>query len=57
MKVLGKVKKKSGKPFKSGRLINSVVGLCINELDPKKRMAYVFLEDDSCVNICLCEEL
>ena len=57
MKHLGKVKKKSGKPFKSGKKINTVIGICINEGDPNKRMAFVFADDNSCVNICLCEEI
>lgn len=32
-----KVKKKSGKPFKSGKKINTAIGIVINEDDPKER--------------------
>lgn len=50
-----KVKKKSGKPFKSGRKINTAVGIVINEDDPKQRKGYIFEEDNSVVNIEQCE--
>ena len=49
------VKKKSGKPFKSGKKVNSVKGIVINENDPQKRNAYIFYDDDSVVNIDICE--
>lgn len=49
-----KVTKKSGKPFKSGNKKNSVYGIAWNELDPKKRLGFVFKEDDSVVNIDKC---
>ena len=44
------VKKKSGKPFKSGKKVNSVKGIVTNENDPQKRNAYIFYDDDSVVN-------
>lgn len=40
-----KVKKKSGKPFKSGKKINTAIGIVINEDDPKERKGYIFEED------------
>lgn len=49
------VRKKSGKPFKSGFLINTVKDTCTNEHDPKKRTAFTFEEDESMVNIDQCE--
>ena len=49
------VKKKSGKPFKSGKKVNSVKGIVTNENDPQKRNAYIFYDDDSVVNIEICE--
>ena len=50
-----KVKKKSGKPFKSGKKINTAIGIVINEDDPKERKGYIFEEDNSVVNIEQCE--
>ena len=49
------VKKKSGKPFKSGKKVNSVKGVVTNENDPQKRNAYIFYDDDSVVNTDICE--
>ena len=49
------VRKKSGKPFKSGLITATVEATVINEQDPKKRIAYTFVEDDSCVNVSQCE--
>lgn len=49
------VKKKSGKPFKSGKKVNSVKGIVTNENDTQKRNAYIFYDDDSVVNIDICE--
>ena len=49
------VKKKSGKPFKSGKKVNSVKGIVTNEKDPQKRNAYIFYDDDSVVNTDICE--
>ena len=53
MEFVFRVKKKSGKPFKSGRQINTVVGEAINPYTNKP--AYKFLEDDSLVNQDICE--
>lgn len=52
-----RVAKKSLKPFKSGMIINTVKGTCVNEDDPKRRMAYVFEEDNSIVNVDICIEI
>ena len=52
-----RVAKKSLKPFKSGLIINTVSGTCVNEQDPKRREAYTFEEDDSIVNIDMCMEI
>ena len=52
-----KVKKKSGKPFLSGLKINTVKDITINPYDPKHRLAYSFLEDNSVVNCNICEEV
>ena len=49
------VKKKSGKPFKSGKKVNSVKGIVTNENDSQKRNAYIFYDDDSVVNTDICE--
>lgn len=49
------IKKKSGKPFKSGKKVNSVKGIVTNENDPQKRNAYIFYDDDSVVNTDICE--
>lgn len=49
-----KVKKKSGKPFKSGLKVNTVVNTIVNKKDPKRRVAYIFKEDNSIVNCDLC---
>lgn len=54
-----KVKKTSGggnkfepKPFKSGLKINTIKGVTINPYSNK--LAFTFLEDDSCVNCESC---
>lgn len=50
-----KIKKISGKPFYNGNKIITVTGKTrINELDPKKREAYI-LDNNSVVNCILCE--
>lgn len=49
------VKKKSGKPFKSDKKVNSVKGIVTNENDSQKRNAYIFYDDDSVVNTDICE--
>ena len=48
-----KVKKKSGKPFKSGEKYGFVTGFSINNDDPKQKIAYV-IDGDSIVNIDSC---
>lgn len=53
--TLGKVKKKSGKPFKSGLKINTIKGEVMNTQCPLLKAAYTFYEDDSVVNQELCE--
>lgn len=52
-----KVRKKSGKSFASGLKINTVKGLTINIQDPKRRIAYTFVEDNSVVNCMMCKEV
>lgn len=48
-----RVRKASGKPFKSGRKTNTVVGLATH---PERRNAcFVFAEDDSMVECWRCE--
>jgi hypothetical protein len=48
------VRKKSGKPFKNGNQIQTVIGVGVNEVDPKKRECVIF-DDNSVCNICLLE--
>lgn len=48
------VHKKSGNKFKSGEYIATVVAVCSSLLDPKRRLAYSFEEDDSVVNVDRC---
>lgn len=43
------VSKKSGKPFKSGRKVNTIKWTMAVMLIGKERLAYTFEEDDSCV--------
>lgn len=50
-----KVKKKSGKPFKSGKKVNKVIGTIKNENDPMHRDAFIFEDDNSIVNVDMCE--
>lgn len=49
------VKKKSNKPFKSKSTINTVKGKVINPYTNKE--AYTFIEDDSIVDVHMCEEV
>jgi len=49
-----KVKKKSGKPFKSGNKINTVDKMIDHPIN-KGELAYTFLEDDSYVSVVMCE--
>lgn len=50
-----KVKKKSGNPFKSGKKVNTAIGTIKNEKDPMHRDAFIFEDDDSIVNVDMCE--
>lgn len=50
-----KVKKKSGNPFKSGKKVNKAIGTIKNEKDPMHRDAFIFEDDDSIVNVDMCE--
>lgn len=50
-----KVRKKSGKPFKSGEKINTVKGLTRN--DHTGNTAFIFEEDDSNVEAWRCVEV
>ena len=47
-----KVRKRSGKPFKSGNKINTVKGEAINPYTEKP--GYIFYEDNSIVNQEIC---
>lgn len=49
------VKKKSGNPFKSGKKVNKAIGTIKNENDPMHRDAFIFADDDSIVNVDMCE--
>ena len=46
------VQKRSGKPFKSGSKVNTVVGLALNENINK--LAFIFAQDDSIVECWRC---
>lgn len=48
-----KVKKKSGKPFKFGKKVNKAI--IKNENDPTHKDAFIFEDDDSIVNVDMCE--
>ena len=51
--AIGKKVTKSGKPFKSGRKINTVRGIALH---PKKKTpAFIFEEDDSVVECSICK--
>lgn len=57
-----KVRKKSGKPFKSGRKENTISGTCLMDVPCKKtpsgfrtNVCFTFEEDDSAVSIEMCE--
>lgn len=50
-----KVKKKSGKPFKSGKKVNKAIGTIKNENDPMHRDAFIFEDDNSIVNVDMCD--
>jgi len=49
-----KVRKLSGKPFKSCLKVNTVKGIIVHPQLPT-RMAYTFEEDDSYVSTVMCE--
>lgn len=51
MNINDKVKKISGKPFKSTFKVNTIKSLSINEQDPKKNIGASFFEDDTIVSI------
>jgi hypothetical protein len=52
--AIGKqVFKPSGKPFKSGKKVNTANSLTINPNTGRK--AFTFIEDDSIVDVCQCE--
>ena len=50
-----KVKKKSRKPFKSGKKVNKAIGIIKNENDPMHKDAFIFEDDNSIVNVDMCE--
>ncbi|AGI11966.1 hypothetical protein X915_gp059 [Bacillus phage vB_BanS-Tsamsa] len=51
-----KVRKKSGKPFKSKNKINTVKEIIQHPIH-KNEKAYTFYEDDSYVSVLMCEEV
>ena len=50
-----KIVKKSGKPFKSGEKVGTVVGVILHPQLPEWH-AYLLREDDSYVRVSYCEE-
>lgn len=50
-KVGQKVRKESGKPFKSKEQINTITGFTINYQDPNRKVAATFAENDTVVNL------
>lgn len=50
-----KVRKKSGKPFKSGLKINTVTKVVKHSIT--ERYSYTFEEDNSIVEVRVCEEV
>lgn len=56
VKVGHQVYKPSGNPFKSGNKVGTVESYCSNLQDPKRRLAYVLVEDQSIVNADKCKE-
>ncbi len=50
-----KVKKLSGKPFKSNLKVNTIKGVINHPVNGK--IAYTFEEDDSCVEVTRCNIL
>lgn len=55
LKIGDTVKKKSGKPFKNGSMLQIITALGINEQDPNKRPCAIF-SDGSVCNIDMLEE-
>lgn len=56
--VAGKVvRKHSGNPFKSGSTIATVEAMCTSLMDPKHRLAYVLVEDQTIVSVHQCTEV
>ncbi len=51
-----RVCKKSKKPFKDGRRVNTLIGLGVNLEDPRLRVAAKLLESDTLVNLDLLEK-
>ena len=51
-----KVFKKSGEPFYSGQMVNTVKDVCVHHIFVD-RYAFLFEEDDSCVEVRLCKRL
>ena len=52
IKIGDVVKKRSGKPFKSGLRLNTVTSICTHKITGK--IAFKFLEDDSEVEAHMC---
>lgn len=50
-----KLKKKSGKPFKSCKKVNKAIGIIKNENDHTHKDTFIFEDDDSIVNVDMCE--
>jgi CRISPR/Cas system Type II protein with McrA/HNH and RuvC-like nuclease domain len=55
MNTNDKVRKLSGKPFKSQLKINTIKEITVNEQDPKKNLAAKFYEDNSVVSLNMLE--
>lgn len=49
------VKKKTGKPFKSGNKIGTIIGTCTHPVT--NRMCFTFKEDDSYVEAFRCRKV
>lgn len=55
LKIGDTVKKKSGRPFKNGSILQNITDFGINEQDPNKRPCAIF-SDGSVCNIDMLEE-
>ena len=51
------VKKRSGKPFKSQRRVNTVRDVVTHPQKPDHAAAFLFVEDDSIVAVEMCERI